>query len=120
MEGLPMGALHRPPSSAPLVARAWRADSALARMRGLLGRPPLQQGEALLITACSSIHTVGMRYPLDVAFVDAGERVVKLCRNIPPLRAAWSWRARDVVEMMSGEIDRIGLKIGDRLEWRKT
>lgn len=113
-----MGVLLRPPAGAPLVPRAWRADTALTRMRGLLGRRPLVAGEALLITSCSSIHTVGMRYALDVAFVDAGERVVKLCRNLPPLRAAWSWRSRHAVEMVAGEIDRLGLAVGDRLEWR--
>lgn len=111
-----MGRLYR--QSECLIARAWRAERAIERMRGLLGRPALEPGEALLITPCSSIHTLGMRYALDIAFVDAAERVLKLCRGVVPLRMAMAWGAASTVEMPAGEIDRLRLAVGDRLEWR--
>lgn len=113
-----MGAIYRSPLERPLIARAWRAERSWDRMRGLLGRAPLAAGEALVIDPCSSIHTVGMRYTLDIVFMDAGERILKLCRHVVPLRAAAAWGAHHVVEMAAGEIDRLGLAVGDRLEWR--
>jgi uncharacterized membrane protein (UPF0127 family) len=113
-----LGSIHRHGDSRPLIARTWRAERAWDRMRGLLGRPALQPGEALLIDACSSVHTVGMRYALDLAFVDAGERIVGLRRRVAPLRMAASWRASATLEMPAGEIDRLGLALGERLQWR--
>jgi uncharacterized membrane protein (UPF0127 family) len=110
------GAVYR--QSKVLIPSAWRAESAFDRMRGLLGRPPLKQGEALLIDPCSSVHTIGMGYTLDVVFVDAGEKIVKLCRRVAPLRMAFAFGARATLELPAGEIDRLELAVGDRLEWR--
>ncbi len=59
-----------------LVARI--ATRFTARARGLLGGPPLELDEALLIAPCSSIHTFGMRYPIDVVFLDRNARVVRV------------------------------------------
>jgi len=118
MRALATGALLGDVQGGPVLAPVWRAASPWQRMRGLLGRPPLQAGQALLITPCSSVHTVGMRYPLDVVFLDADDRVVKLCRAVAPLRAAAAWGARHAVELAAGEIDRLGLLPGQRLTWR--
>ena len=52
----------------PLELR--RTETMLERMRGLLGRPPLRPGQALLIDDCNMVHTIGMRYAIDVVFVD--------------------------------------------------
>ena len=59
-----------------------------------------------------------MKYALDIAFIDSGEKIVKLCRRVAPQRMAWAWQARATVEMAAGEIDRLQLSLGDRLEWR--
>jgi hypothetical protein len=113
---MPVGALYR--GSDKLIAQAWRAERSLDRMRGLLGRPPLVAGQALVIDPCSSVHTIGMGYALDVVFVDAGEKILKLCRRVVPLRMAFCWGARATLEMAPGEIDRLKLAVGDRLQWR--
>lgn len=118
MQDLALGALLREGDATPLVAPAWRARSAWQRMRGLLGRPPLQPGQALLLAPCASVHTVGMRQALDVVFLDAADRIVKLCRGVAPMRTAAAWRARQTVELAAGEIDRLGLAPGQRLTWR--
>lgn len=118
MRGLALGALLRDAEASPVLATVWRASSPWQRMRGLLGRPPLQAGQALLITPCSSVHTVGMRHTLDIVFLDAADRIVKLCRGVAPLRAATAWRARHAVELAAGDIDRLGLAPGQRLTWR--
>jgi uncharacterized membrane protein (UPF0127 family) len=47
------------------------AYSLLARMKGLLGRQGLEPGESLWIRPCNSIHTIGMKFPIDAVFLDS-------------------------------------------------
>ena len=55
--------------------------------------------------------------PIDVAFVDADQVVLKVVRNLKPFRASVCRGARDVVELAAGEAERRGLRPGDRLTW---
>ena len=96
------------------VARSWRA-----RMIGLLGREALPTGQALVIPRCDSIHTVGMRFPIDAIFVDQHWRVVKILSALRPGRVPLpAWRAWAVVEMAVGSAAQAGLRVGDRLLMR--
>ena len=101
------------------VARAERASTAFERMRGLLGRAALGAGAALLIERCGAVHTVGMRFPLDLVFVDRSWRVVRVVRNVRPGRwMVWGgWRAARVVESEAGCLAIGGLAPGARLAW---
>ena len=64
-----------------LAATVWQ------RLRGLIGTDSGQTHDrALVFRKCSSIHTLGMRYPLDVAFVDAAGVVRKTVRSLGPNR----------------------------------
>jgi uncharacterized membrane protein (UPF0127 family) len=56
---------------------------------------------ALLIPRCRSVHTVGMRFPLDLYWLDAGGDVVRVDRGVPPWRIARCARARSVIEIPS-------------------
>jgi hypothetical protein len=104
-------------SVAPAIKEVWRASSAWERGRGLLGRPPLQKGQALWIKRCSSVHTVGMGYPLDLAFLDANGVIKKLTQNLAPLRAAWAYGACATLEMPAGQVEELKLCVGDALQW---
>jgi hypothetical protein len=64
-----------------------------------------------------SIHTAFMLFPIDVAFVDSDQVVLKVVQNLRPFRASVCRGARDVVELAAGEAERRGLKPGDRLTW---
>lgn len=101
-----------------VVPHVSRTTNAWDRLRGLLGRPRLQAGEALLIDPCPSVHTIGMRYPLDLAFLDAEFRLLKQVSSLKPLRWAGCSQARATLELAPGELDKLALKPGDRLEWR--
>lgn len=103
-----------------LLPRVWRADSAWERARGLLGRPPLAADEGFWIDPCASVHTIGMRYPLDLAFVDGDGRVRKLVYGLPPLRLANGFGARSTLETSTGVLARCGLRPGDVLDWREA
>ena len=93
------------------------ADTTLRRMRGLLGRRELSPGDGIVLRPGWSIHTAFMLFPIDVAFVNADQVVIKVVQNLKPFRASVCRGARDVVELAAGEAERRGLKPGDRLAW---
>lgn len=101
------------------AARAERASAWAERLRGLLGRRALGVGGALVIERCGSVHTVGMRFALDLVFLDRRWRVVRVVRDVQPGRLCiWGgWRAARVVEGEAGGLDVGTLRIGDVLEW---
>ena len=86
------------------------------RLRGLLGRDGIDG--ALLLRPARSVHTVGMRFPIDVAFCD-GELAVVATLCLRPYRmTAPRRRARVVIEAEAGAFERWRLRPGDRLEVR--
>lgn len=91
------------------------ADTALARMRGLLGRRELPSGEGILLKPASSVHMAFMRFAIDAVFLDRDLRVIKVASDLKPWRAAGSRGAKAVLEIPAGEAGRRGLSVGDRL-----
>jgi uncharacterized membrane protein (UPF0127 family) len=92
------------------------ASTRAARRKGLLGVDGIEG--ALVLTPARAVHTFGMRFALDVAFLD-GEGVVVDALTMRRHRlGAPRWRARSVVEAEAGAFERWGLRRGDRLEVR--
>jgi uncharacterized membrane protein (UPF0127 family) len=90
------------------------AESRQERRRGLLGRDSVDG--ALLVRPARSVHTLGMRFPIDVAFCDADLRVLRVVR-MPRFRVSRVvWRSRAVIEAEAGSFDRWHLRPGDELE----
>lgn len=100
---------------AMVCERCVLADTALARMRGLLGRRELPSGEGILLRPASSVHMAFMRFPIDAVFLDRDLRVLKVASDLQPWRAAGSRGAKAVLEIPAGEAERRGLTVGDRL-----
>jgi uncharacterized protein len=96
--------------------RCTLAASPFMRMRGLLGRRGLAEGEGLLLRPAGSIHTLFMRFPIDVVFLDADRRVLKVAAGVRPWRGAAAKRSREVLELAAGEAARVGLAAGDVLQ----
>ena len=90
------------------------ADGVAGRARGLLGRDGVEG--ALLIKPARSVHTVGMRFPIDVAFCDRDMNVLDTVTMKRFRLTRPRLRARCVVEAEAGAFDRWGLRPGDRLE----
>ena len=86
-----------------------------ARRKGLLGRDSLGPHEGMLISPCFSVHTVAMRFPIDVVFVDSDGRTVRMVHGLAPWRMAASLRARSVIELAAGRLEAAGVRLGDRL-----
>lgn len=90
------------------------ASSYRARTRGLLGRDSVDG--VLLLSPANSVHTVGMRIPIDVAYLDGGMRVIAV-RTMPPRRLGLPrLRARHVLEAEAGVMAGWGLRVGVRVE----
>jgi uncharacterized membrane protein (UPF0127 family) len=92
------------------------AGSSSARRRGLLGRDAIDG--ALLLRPCRSVHTIGMRFPIDVAWCDRELVVLRTARLERHRVSRPVWRAGAVVEAQAGSFARWGLAVGDRLEVR--
>jgi uncharacterized membrane protein (UPF0127 family) len=93
--------------------RATLAASWLRQGVGLLGRGRLAQGEALWLEPCGSVHTLGMRFDLDVAFIDASGRVLAVTEASPPWRIIKAPPGtRAVLEAAAGALRCFGIKAG--------
>jgi uncharacterized membrane protein (UPF0127 family) len=93
------------------------ADTIFKRIKGLMGRDSLPPGEALWLRPCKSIHTIGMKFPIDVLFLAKDNKVVGMEENIPPNRfSAFVFKAAGVLELAAGMVSQSGTKVGDVLE----
>jgi len=94
------------------------ADHWWSRLRGLLGRGPLDSGEGLLLAPCRAVHMFGMRYPLDVAFLDGTGAVVAIYHRLAPgSRSRWHRRAALALEVPAGTFETTDTQEGDALRW---
>ena len=96
-----------------VCARCEIADTALKRMRGLLGRDGLEPDQGMLFRPAGSIHMFFMRFPIDAVFCDRDLVVVGVERDLQPWKTAGRKGAKVVVELPSGAA--AGLAPGDRL-----
>ena len=94
------------------------AKTTMQRMKGLLGTTSLSQTEGLLIEPCNSVHTFGMKYVLDIVYLDRNQKVIKCVSKMAPARMSMAFNATSVVEMAAGMIEANNIKPGDRLEWK--
>jgi hypothetical protein len=99
-----------------VLAAAEVAGNGRARRKGLLGRDSFEG--ALVLRPCRHVHTIGMRFAIDVAFCDV-QGVVLKTRTLSPWRLSpIVYRAAFAVEAEAGAFERWGLRVGDRVELR--
>jgi len=99
-----------------VLASAEVAASRGARAKGLLGRDGIDG--VLVLDGVRSVHTFGMRFPIDVAFCDDGGRVLRIvtmrrARVSRPVR-----KAARALEAEAGAFAHWGIRCGDRIELR--
>jgi uncharacterized membrane protein (UPF0127 family) len=85
--------------------RVIEARGLRARALGLAGLRALPPGTALHIASCRSVHTFGMRFALDLVWLDEAGRPVRVDRAVPPARVRTCARARSVLETAAGAAD---------------
>jgi uncharacterized protein len=96
----PAASAELPAALASLDVR--RASTPLARLLGLAGLRALPPHAGLLLPRTRSVHTFGMRFALDLIWLDADGTVVRVDRAVPPRRARACRQARAVVELPAG------------------
>ena len=109
--------VHNQSRDTTLANRALIADNSKTRKTGLLKHDRLESGEGLWITPCEGIHTVGMKFPIDVLFLDKKRKVVKIRAAMPRWRMAASLFAHSVLELPSGTAQATRTTSGDQLEF---
>ena len=103
-------------TNARVLASADTAATRAERRKGLLGRDGLDG--AYVITPCRWVHTIGMRFPIDIAFLDADGLVIRTVQ-MPRHRLGMPVvRARSVIEAEAGAFARWGVHVGDVIEIR--
>lgn len=95
------------------------ANTAQTRRVGLLNHERLEIGHGLLIPERAwlplmAIHTIQMKFPIDIFFLDKNNRVFGL-RTLPPNRVVWVMRAKWVLEAAEGTITKSGSQLGDEI-----
>jgi uncharacterized membrane protein (UPF0127 family) len=92
------------------------AETSLGRIVGLLGKTGLEPGTGLLIFPSQGVHTIAMRFPIDVVFVDREWQVIHVQPDLVPYRLTGiHWKARGVIELPAGVIAQTSTSVGDEL-----
>lgn len=94
------------------------AEGFFNRLFGLIFKKQLSNGEGLLFENCNSIHTMGMRYCIDAAFLSKSNEVIAIFCNLKPFRfTPFIKGALKVLEFKSGFIKSASLQVGDKLNF---
>lgn len=104
-----------------LATRLHVADTHMLRLRGLLGTAPssFQHGAGLWIVPCHGVHTMAMRYPIDVLYLDNQGRVIHAEDNVRPWRLTRVIvECATVIELPAHTVWNTGTKVGDGIEIR--
>ena len=110
--------VSNPARGSLLGHRIGLADGWWQRFRGLQGRRVLAPGEGLLLRPCRAIHMIGMRFPLDVAFLTREGRVVGRYSHLGPgARTRWHRSADAALELPAGTLDATNTVEGDTVVW---
>ncbi len=105
-----------PRKAVTIGSRIALADTFLTRLVGLLGKSSLDDGAGLLIRPSSGVHTMWMRFAIDVVALDKDLCVLKTWQRLPPWRLTpVSFKTHSVLELAPGQIHHLNIEPGDQL-----
>jgi uncharacterized membrane protein (UPF0127 family) len=93
-----------------------KAEGFRRRLLGWLGRRRPPENEGLLFDRCRCVHTFGMRFAIDVVFLDGGGRVLRVDAMVTPGRMRFCARAASTLELRAGGADALGVLAGATLD----
>jgi len=100
-----------------LATTVRKADNFLTRLVGLLRRTSLGPEEALWLIPSKGLHTFGMRFPIDVIFLNEDNKVIHTVRDLAPNRISrLQLRSRSILELPQGSIQKSATAVGDQIE----
>jgi hypothetical protein len=95
------------------------ADTSAKRRTGLLKHTKLEPGAGLWIAPCEAVHSFGMKFAIDVVYLDRKKRVRKVRKEMVPRRLSACLTAHSVLELPVGVIEASRTEPGDQLEFEK-
>ncbi len=99
-----------------LVRKAVLATGFFTRFKGLSFNRDVQPDAGMIFPLCSSIHTFGMRFPIDVVFIDDSFRVLRVFEKLPPQRFSHPVRGSFcAIELLGGAARQSRTEIEDEL-----
>lgn len=105
-----------PQKSVTIGSKIGLADTSMTRLFGLLGKDGLEPGAGILIRPSSGVHTMGMKFAIDVVALDRNLCVVKLWPRLRPWRVtSVSLKTHSILELAPGQIEQCGIEPGDHL-----
>jgi len=102
-----------------LAEKAEVADTSAKRRTALLKHSGLEPGEGLWIAPCEAVHSFGMKFAIDVVYLDRKKRVRKIRKEMVPRRLSACLSAHSVLELPVGMIESSRTEPGDQLEFEK-
>ena len=96
------------------------ADTSAKRRTGLLKHTGLPPGEGLWIAPCESVHSFGMKFAIDVVYLDKKKKVRKVRKRMAPWRVSACLTAHSVLELPAGTIEATRTELGDQLEFERV
>lgn len=109
--------ISNPVRGSVLGERIGIADTTLTRFVGLMGRGSLAPGHGLLIKPSNGVHTLWMRFSIDVLLLDTQHRVLCVYENLRPFRiTAINWKAASALELPVGTTAATNTRVGDILQ----
>ncbi len=104
-----------------VASRVWWAGTSDTRRRGLLGRQRIAADEGMYIVPTQWIHMFGMRFPVDVAFLNAAGQVLLIHHVLKPNRLSrLVWRAEGALELAPGSLRATGTEVGDVIRFESV
>ena len=100
-----------------LAETAIVANTSTKRRTGLLKHETLPRGEGLWIAPCEAIHTFGMKFPIDVVYLNKKKKIVKIRPAMPRRRISACLLAHSVLELPAGMAEETSTHVGDQLEF---
>jgi len=95
------------------------ADTSETRRTGLLKHKEFLPGQGLWIVPCEAVHTIGMKFEIDVVYLSKARKVLKIRPSMPKWRFSACLRAHSVLELPGGMAKTASLEPGDQLEFEK-
>lgn len=105
-------------TQAVIVENLQIANKPWSRIRGLLFKPALASNQGLALIPCNSIHSLGMRYAIDVIYLDKKNQVVKCSSDFKPNSLGpIVFKANAVIELPAGRLRGLDVRVGDQLSY---
>ncbi|MFT7413738.1 MAG: uncharacterized membrane protein (UPF0127 family) [Methylophagaceae bacterium] len=101
-----------------ITIKGMQTQSMKERLGGLLVLDELKRDKALWITPCNSVHTFGMKYALDLVYIDKNNKVRSLVSHIKPWRMSFCLQAKAVMELTAGSLQYLDIQRGDSCKWQ--